>query len=424
MDIKIDKIIYPGKSISRQEGKVIITDEGLAQETVEIEVIKERKNYTEAKTKTVKLSSVHRIEPRCAHYRICSPYQYIDYKEQVRIKEAQIRETFSHDLKIEKPNIIFNPSPVIWGYRNKISLRVVRKGGLYSFAYVSFEEDTSPSAVKECFLAPEETNSAMDFLIDVMQKNSLDFIEEVTIRQNSKKEVLLALYGKLKEENKEQLLDISKDNTPGFIKGIVYIIKESGEKFSVWGDSFLTESINGKVFHVGAESFFQVNLSMLEKLASDLENSLSPDTKHEILDLYCGVGTFGILLAHKAKRMTGVESQRENVYFLKKNILLNNIPNFAVNKNPCEKAINELLQKRPHLVIMDPPRKGLSDIIINSILEKPAPALCYISCNPATLARDLKKLLRAYNLKSISCYDFFPHTPHIETVVILRLSIS
>ncbi|MFH1996747.1 MAG: TRAM domain-containing protein, partial [Candidatus Omnitrophota bacterium] len=123
MQITIDKIISPGRSIAKPEGKIIFTDDGLPGETVEVEIVKEKKNYIEAKTLKVLSPSVHRIQPRCAHHMICSPYQHIDYPLQVEIKKAQIEEIFGHQLKIEPGALAFRASENIWRYRNKIQLR-------------------------------------------------------------------------------------------------------------------------------------------------------------------------------------------------------------------------------------------------------------------------------------------------------------
>ncbi|MFH1782575.1 MAG: 23S rRNA (uracil(1939)-C(5))-methyltransferase RlmD [Candidatus Omnitrophota bacterium] len=420
MKIKIDKIIYPGKSLSKTEGKVVFTDEGLPGEYIEAELVKNKKNYLEAKVSAILDPSKHRVRNRCKHYRICSPYQYIQYDEQLRIKKSQLEEIFLHDLKIKTPSIAFRRSPKEWGYRNKIHLRLIWDGRSPGFAYISLDREKTLHKIDGCSLASEEVNDLMDILLEVIKVNRLDFIEEVIIRENHKKEILLIFLGSKEEEKERLLLSFEEKSAPPHIKGLIYVIKGSEHVINLWGQDFLTEEIKGRSFEVGALSFFQVNAEALKCLIDDMYSSLAFTGDEKMVDLYCGVGTFGILFSDKVKEVSGVESSKANIVFLKENLLLNNIENFDVNKNTCEKAIKEILKKKPDIIIVDPPRKGLDNSLIDALLREPVSKIAYISCNPSTLSRDLKKLLLKYKISKIFGYDFFPHTPHIETFTLLE----
>ncbi len=139
-----------------------------------------------------------------------------------------------------------------------------------------------------------------------------------------------------------------------------------------------------------------------------------------IADLYCGLGTFGMVLAKRSREVFGVEPEAGNVAFLKKNLALNGIGNFAVCEGTAEEWLPEILDREPAIVILDPPRRGVDPAIVRQLVEEAVPRLLYLSCNPTTLARDLKGLLAAYDVADVRVYDFFPHTPHIETLAVLE----
>jgi 23S rRNA (uracil1939-C5)-methyltransferase len=139
-----------------------------------------------------------------------------------------------------------------------------------------------------------------------------------------------------------------------------------------------------------------------------------------VADLYCGLGTFGMFLARRCREVFGVEPEPGNVAFLKKNLELNGIGNFAVCEGTAEEWLDEILERDPAVIILDPPRRGVDPEIVRRLVEDPVPRILYLSCNPTTLARDLKGLGQAYNIAAVRVYDFFPHTPHIETLAVLE----
>lgn len=195
MQIVIEKIVYPGKSLSLAEGKVIFTDEGLPGEVVEIEPLKEKKNYLQAKTIRILKESTHRVESRCPHYRACSPYQYIDYPFQVEIKKSQIMEIFSHDLGIELQNLRVTASPKVWGYRNKVHLHLLRENEAIHLAYHQPGSEQEFVKIRDCFLLPEKMNSLLFSLARTIEEKKVDGLQEVIIKQStSSQEILVVLY--------------------------------------------------------------------------------------------------------------------------------------------------------------------------------------------------------------------------------------
>jgi len=366
METVIEKIVYPGKSLGRLNSKAVFTDEGLPGELADIKIIKEKKDYIIARTIKILKNSPHRVKPRCEHYKICSSYQYIDYPLQVEIKMAQVKEMFLKTLGIDMGNKKMKPSRHIWGYRNNAQLHVVWENNTPHLAYHKPERFNEFVRIEKCFLLSDKINSELSKSLDELKNKRLYSIEELVAREKAQ------------------------------------------------------ENIDGKKFFIGPNSFFQVNIPMLKELLVDLKAALRLSGKETIADLYCGIGTFGILLAEKVKKVIAVELSEDNMPFLRMNIEINNIANISVYDGASEKLIDEVLRQIPDVVLLDPPRKGIGPEVCNKLIAKPPEILVYISCDPATMVRDLKILMSAYKLKDLSCYDFFPQTPHIETMCVLE----
>ncbi|MDP2980789.1 MAG: RsmD family RNA methyltransferase [Candidatus Omnitrophota bacterium] len=393
MKITIQKIIYPGKSLGLSEDKTILTNEGLPGETVEVTPVQEKKNYIEAKTIKIITPSVSRITPACSHYQACGPYQYMDYKTQFAVKESQLKEMFPNTL------ISAAPSPEIWGYRNKIKLTVIWKDRKASLAYHIPESRDKFIQIDSCCLVSENVNKFLASFIETVNKENFTLIKEIEVRESySTKELMLIIRPLGKPENKLHML-FSKFNVK---------------------NAYIEETILGKTFRIGPESFFQINVPMLEEALKEMQKSLSLNKKEIIADLYCGIGTFGICLSQYAKEVIGIESGPGNISFLKSNLKLNEIKNFKLYEGSCERLFPSLLTSGIDILILDPPRKGLDNMLCQNIVLSSVKKILYLSCNPTTLSRDLKIISASYAIKTLRLFDFFPQTPHIETLAILE----
>jgi len=421
MKIKIEKIIYPGKSLARIDGKVVLLDRGLPGEEVEYTCLRSKPNYTEGKVTQVLVPSVERVPPRCGHYLICSPYQDMNYTFQSEIKETQIKEIISHNLKLELEKFEFLPASKTWGYRNKIDLHVVWVDKKPSFAYNLPGKTHEFKKIDKCFLASENVNLLLERLGHIMPHEEPDSIKDITIRETSSGKLLLVIYSasEIKYLTSTENMDFLKKDLP--LSGVLSTNTGSGKRKILWGKSFIEEEINGYKFLLGPTSFFQINIPMLGALLKDMENALELKGTERILDLFCGVGTFGIIFAKKAREINGVELSGESVELLKKNIQLNGVNNFRAFGADSRDWLSRTSKDCFDVLIVNPPRIGLGKRLCGEILKKRIPRICYISCDPSTLLRDLKALFSIYELKSMSAYDFFPHTPHIETLSVLTL---
>lgn len=420
MQAKIEKIVYPGKSMFHLDKKTTFTDEGLPDELIEYNLVKQKKNYNEAVTTAILEKSPDRVQPRCSHYKICSPYQYIDYQKQLKLKLSQFQEMFDRNLKtgLAQPPVI-TPSPDIWHYRNKTHLHIVWKDNTPYPAYHIRETHDEFIVIDQCFLIYEPINSLIKQLLPIIQKHNLKAIEEISIRQSrSTKEFFLTVH--LNGQCDDDSLSVLPTQLNCNLAGIACINKNSARILS--GKNHLTENIAGIEFSLGPLSFFQINVPLLETLIGDLTGALNLTGAETLADLYCGLGTFGLIFTRKVKQVTGVELSPYDLDFLRKNISKNGITNFRVCEGKSEKWMKKILQEKVNILLMDPPKKGIGKDICDAILKRPAERLVYISCDPSTLMRDLQYLLARYKITYLKLYDFFPHTPHMETCCVLERS--
>jgi len=228
---------------------------------------------------------------------------------------------------------------------------------------------------------------------------------------------------KINRAQLDNLLDRLRKNLSYLpVAGAVVIIRKEGseEEHLLSGQPWLREKVEGRSYALGPQTFFQVNVPLLSQLIKDLKAIAPLSGQEKMADLYCGVGTFGLALASQVAEVYGVEIQAENIALLRKNLEENGIENFKVLAGPAFQWAHKILASGLDVVIVDPPRRGLEKTVVKALSDYPCHYLFYLSCNPSTLARDLRELLRAYELKEVRFYDFFPQTPHIETLAILE----
>ncbi|HDT14345.1 MAG TPA: 23S rRNA (uracil(1939)-C(5))-methyltransferase RlmD [Candidatus Aminicenantes bacterium] len=422
MRIRIEKIVYPGRRLGLQGGKVVFTDRGLAGETVEVEVTKERRSYAEARTTAILEPSPDRVEPRCAHYLACSPYQDMDYRVEVETKRTQVEEILTRALKRPFGKLPITPSPEVWGYRNKIALRVAREDGRAELVYHERGQQASYVAVDTCFLVPDRVNDILARVREAVATAPLTTVEGLEVRtsRSSGESIVLCELGAESEIKAvaTALKDLAGEcRLVGAVASVYDGKHVRGER--LFGRDFVEERAGGLTFRIGAWSFFQINTAILERVLKDVAEAAGQTADMIVADLYCGLGTFGLFLAKRSREVFGVEPDPENVEFLKKNLELNGVGNFAVCEGTAEEWLPEVLERSPAVIVIDPPRRGIDPSIVRGLVEAPVPRLLYLSCNPTTLARDLGGLAAAYEIADVRVYDFFPHTPHIETLAVL-----
>jgi len=420
--LKIDKIVYPGRSMALDQGKVIFTDRGFPGETVEVEILRDRKSFAEGRTVRVVEKSAARVEPRCAHYLACSPYQDMQYGAQLEVKRGQVEEIFGRELKLKFDALTVTPSPEIWEYRNRIRLRVLWEDGKARAYYHEPGEESAFLPVDRCYLVSDQVNDLLVELVGFLNREDWEAASGLEIRESWSRGRLLGVFHLESASRIEEMAGkLSGLHLRFPLSGIVGLVRDgaSVREETLGGVARLEESVAGTVYRIGPRSFFQVNVGILEKVFDDMREAAIDYAESGIADLYSGVGTFGLFLAGDAREVFGVEPDQANISFLKKNMSLNKAGNFTVCEGTSEEWLPSLLEREIGIIILDPPRRGVDPGMLRELAARPVPLVLYLSCNPATLARDLKIVLPAYEIKDLKIYDFFPHTPHIETLAVL-----
>jgi len=425
MQVKVEKIVYPGRRLARSGGQTYFTDEGLPGETVEIKPGAEHKTYVEAKTTAVIHPSAERLEPRCGHYLACSSLQPLPYPRQLETKAAQLAEILAPvpGGGGAARGIEVAPSPDVWRYRTRLRLSLVRgDGGRVVPAYHLPEEREKFVPVEDCHLASETANGLIRDVAGLMTKVGGTKLREVEVRESrADGEILLSLYWASRPESADLDPLISGVLPRHPVAGVASFFRERGalrEKLE-WGKPTIQEKIGDTAYEVGPSAFFQVNASILPAVVAAMREAGGLTGGETVADVYGGLGTFGLALAGEAQKVLVVESEPANIRLLGENIARNKARNVTICEGTGGEWMPWVLDRSPDVVILDPPRKGIDREVIAALRTRPAAKVLYLSCNPTTLARDLGALAGAYSIASVRGFDFFPHTPHIETLAVL-----
>jgi tRNA/tmRNA/rRNA uracil-C5-methylase (TrmA/RlmC/RlmD family) len=418
----VEKIVYPGERLAHREGRAVFMDEGLPGETVEAESLKDARSHIEARAVRIIEPSPSRIEPRCGHYRACGTYQVLPYPDQVALKKDQLREILSEAAETNPEEIGFVPAPEPWRYRNRVRFRIVRAGRTASLAYRRPGSETAFVEAGACQLVSGKLSDMLEAAREIVEAANIRSVVEIEGRESRADGGLLLVLHRNSPARPGDIDPFLTGLRPRFtLRGIVASHKAGRgiRTAAEWGDEHLEETIAGRAFRFGAASFFQVNTPMLEAALEGIAAFADEGRAGRMADLYCGIGTFGIALAGRFQEVAGVESGPENIAYLKANLRANDVSHFRIHEGRSEEWADIVLEKGIDLAVVDPPRKGLDPAVVRSLRAHPPAALAYLSCNPSTLARDLRGLLDVYRVRSLRGFDFFPQTPHIETLACL-----
>lgn len=391
--VTINKLDNKGRGIGYTSGKIVFVKNALLGEVVTLKNIKEHKKYITADIQNIVKKSELRNIPKCPYYDSCGGCNLmhvgIDYQEEY--KEEKVKEILKKYANI-KENVKFIKNNKELYYRNKVTLKV--KNG--EFGYYN-DETHNFINVNNCLLVNNKIN---DFIkSNVIKINN----GELVIRVNYQDELLISIKS---EENISILNDINKYNVVGVVLN---------DKI-IYGTSFFYDYIGDFKFKVSYNSFFQVNNYMASNIFMILKSNLKGKN---LLDLYCGVGTLGLSLKDNFESIYGIEKIENAIIDAKENALINNCHNahfYAGDTYAVLKDINVSFDT----IIVDPPRSGLNEETRNLIIKLKPDKLCYVSCDPFTLARDLNILNKFYDVEKINALDMFPNTYHVECVCILE----
>jgi 23S rRNA (uracil1939-C5)-methyltransferase len=408
LTLKIDQLVYGGRSIGRHNGKVVmISGAVLPGEVVEVNVERDRRDYTEASVLKILEPSTDRIKPECKHFGICGGcnYQHIPYDLQVRLKE----EIFKDCLKRFANSDIALAGPVIgenkWHYRIRAQFKVAKD-------CLGFHKKGTRDIINidSCPLMSRSINGFIN--------NSVDLFNNVRIKEihiTGKSDLIAQVIAR-----RHSLLPIDAERLAFDLIdcGISGVKVKRGERDPMhFGQTSITIDLGKFKFTVSPSSFVQSNWDLNQTVVDVIRNILQPLKGRKVLDLYAGSGNLSIPLAEEAE-VVAVEENAHAIVDGNRNLEVNNISNCEFINNSAEGFFS---RDSFDIVIVNPPRPGLSNKVIENIFEFIPEKIIYVSCNPATFARDFKKLQSRYDAESIRIIDFFPQTSHIESLACLTL---
>lgn len=401
MSYKIDRLDDFGRGITFVNNKICFVNNALINEEVDIDIINEKNKYYEGiTTKIIKESDI-REKVKCPYYESCGGcnISHMSYESELEFKERKVKRILKKYAHLE--NVVKEILKTDrYSYRNKVTLKV-KDGKLGYFQSKSYDLVN----IDYCYLCNDRINEVIKKLNSI----NLIGINEIVIRCNFNNEVLLYLIGTI--ENESSLIDNLDD-----IENIVLSDYKSIKVLK--GNSYLIDKIGDLSFRVSYNSFFQVNSKGVEILYNKIKEYANLKGEENILDLYCGTGTIGMYLSRDAKRVFGIEINKNAIEDANFNKELNKIDNIDFLCEDIGKIRNEY--KNDDLVVIDPPRSGLSLDAISNVLAINAKRIIYVSCEPITLARDLNIIKEYYNIKEITLVDMFPNTYHCESVCVLE----
>ncbi|WP_062552209.1 23S rRNA (uracil(1939)-C(5))-methyltransferase RlmD [Peptoniphilus phoceensis] len=409
---------FKGLGMTKLNGKPVFLDAGVIGDKVEFIVTKNKKNFSKGKiTNTIKKSK-DRVESPCPYFKECGGCDFLNYSDEKELKwkEKDVNKNLNRlaELNIEVQEVIDSPEKI--KYRNNMQFQV-RDGKIGLFAKNS--KEIIP--IKNCIM---QRDSANEVLRIMWKYKKLKDLKRIGIRTNYKGEVLLILVSK---KGKLEIKDILSDLIDLGVRSIyINYNKEDRTHYSrefekIFGDGSIEEELLGIKYKISPESFFQINRLATEELYKKAIEYLNPKEDDKIYDLYCGVGSISLSVARRECDVTGIEIVDSAVDDARENAENNKIEARFV-KGSAEEAIEKLWEeekKYPNKIIVDPPRKGLDEKLVNFLKENPVDRIVYISCNPATQARDLKSLKEIYNVEKVALVNLFPNTAHVETVVLM-----
>ncbi len=464
----------PSDKVPSDKGMVVFVSNCVPGDIVDLQVTKKKHSFMEARVLRIVQPSPVRCEARCRHFGVCGgcKWQILPYEEQLKYKQQQIIDNLTRIGKIELPEI----SPIlgskhIYGYRNKLEFTCADRRWLTSneLEELKIQNDELkqepgigfhiPGAfdkvldIQECHLMPDINNRIRNAVRTYAQEHGLTFYNEHThegllrnliIRNNHKGELMLIVsFGEAVSHQPSafSLLEYLHTEFPEIIS-LLYV---ENTKFNdtigdlevkvYFGEDHIIEEMEGLRFKVGPKSFYQTNTEQayeLYKVARDFA-LLSPSTGEPegalplVYDLYTGTGTIANFVAQQARQVIGIEYVPEAIEDAKVNSKINNIENTLFFAGDMKDILNDdfiAQHGRPDIIITDPPRAGMHEDVVNVILNAEPKRIVYVSCNPATQARDLALLDAKYKVTRVQPVDMFPHTQHVENVVQLELRID
>ena len=460
-DVLVTDYAAEGKSIAKVDGKVIFIEKTVPGDIVNIKFSKSKKDWAEAYPIEFKKYSNDRVQPFCSHFGVCGGciWQMLPYEKQLIYKQQQVVDNLQRIAKVKLPEI----STIVGSsntkhYRNKLEYTFSTKKFIpyNELNKTEFDENFVGASgfhargffdkvveIETCHLQEEPTNKIRNRVTQFLKENNFSFYDirnhvgfmrNMMVRLATTGEIMVNIVvGENDPEKIEALMQfVSTQFTE--ITTLLYTInlKFNDSIYDLTpvvykGNGYIIEKLEEYQFKISPKSFFQTNTKQAENLYSITRNFAELNGTQVVYDLYGGTGSIGIFVSNQAKKIIGVELIKEAVDDAKENALINNISNASFFVGDVIDICTDeffIQHGKPDVIITDPPRIGMHEKLVKKLLEMAAPIIVYVSCNPATQARDLALLDEKYEVTKVQPVDMFPHTHHIENVVQLKLKIQ
>lgn len=403
--VQIERLDHQARGIGKIDGKIIFIPKTLPNEIVDVDITLEKKKFFEGKIKELIVEDVLRNKPICPHFFECGGCQFLhsNYNYSLEFKQNKVHDIISKYLPFEILIKDIVPSKEDLFYRNKITLQVNKNIGYFK------EKTNSIIPIDICYISDNKINEVYKIVSDNI---SMDNINQIIIRSSKKTNETMVIFKTSNSISESKIISILREKVDS-----IYI----NDKL-VYGKEKIIEELLGYRFYVSPTAFFQVNTLQAEKLYELALRYADISKDDMVLDLYCGTGTIGILASKYAKKVVGIELNKEAINDANLNKALNNVSNIEFYAGDVGKILNKKNYKLD-VVIVDPPRAGLDSLAVNEIIKIKPKRLVYVSCDLMTLARDLNILSEHYNIVELTPVDMFPQTSHVESVVKLELKI-
>lgn len=423
---------FQGEGIAKIEGFTVFIPNAIKGEKVKILIVKVLTSHAFGKILEIIEYSENRIESDCSTYKRCGgcSLRHIKYEETLKMKQnavqSLVNKTLKTNIKVQETLGMENP----FHYRNKAQYPIGKDKECKPVIGVFANRTHEIIPIQKCYIQNEETEKLAKFVFDFIVKNKISIYDEKTgkglIRhivtkigiKTNEIMCIIVLNGR-KMPNEESLVEEIKSNFNN-VKTIVKNINTKNtnvilgrENINLYGDGYINDKLGEFTFKISPLSFYQVNPIQAERLYNIGVESAGITENDIVFDLYCGIGTISLFMAKYAKKVYGIEIVEEAIEAAKENAITNNVSNTEFIAGDVEEILDDLINKNniiPDIIMVDPPRKGLDNKSIENILKIKPKKLVYISCNPATLVRDLSKLEEIYNIDKIKPVDMFPFT--------------